>query len=185
MALQQQPYRRLRTLDRLTYALSWFAIAIIFGVAGGFAWQLFYDASYPPTTFGNVRIIGDDIVKTGSSYRLAYDVERWQSCRLDISRLLERESDHREFQALGQDGRPLFVSQIFDADPINQATGAPTPRPSGYQAWVPANLEVLPGHDYEILLAFSSVRYRCSWLDEMRPSPRILITTKVRLRLVR
>lgn len=86
----------------------------------------------------------------GSLVLVEYDVIRHRDCTLEISRLMQRESDKREFLI-------QFVTQSVSADV------PPFPRPSGYKAKIP---EDLPPDTYKL---FSRVRYYCNGLDWLWP----------------
>lgn len=99
----------------------------------------------------------------GEVMSVEYRIVRYRDCRLEISRLMERTTDRREYQV-------QFLMQVIKAD------DPPFYRPGGYRVQVP--LELTTG-DYDV---YSRVRYYCNGLDYLYP--RYLITGKVRVRVL-
>lgn len=98
----------------------------------------------------------------GDVMSVTYTVYRHRDCNLEISRLVERVSDRREYLV------QLVTQVIRRDDPV-------FPRPSGYRVQIPLELTT---DDYDV---FTRVRYYCNGLDYV--IPRHLITVKVRVKI--
>jgi len=104
----------------------------------------------PSTTFQNPRVNGPLDYKAGGVIEIDYEVTRFRSCKLEVSRLVRRKFDYREFQI-------QFVVQPITADV------PPYPRPSYYVAVLPMDLAT---GQYDV---FSRVQYFCNVLDYIIP----------------
>lgn len=110
---------------------------------------LYQNSFNKSTVFINPWINGPTMVMAGDVVEVNYHVIRNKSCKLEISRLVRRQSDQREFQI-------QFVVQPITAD------DPPFARPSYYRAQLPPELS---SDRYYI---FSRVQYFCNVMDYLK-----------------
>lgn len=126
------------------------------------------------THFQNPRVVGPAEYKVGDTIRLAYEVTRYRSCKLEIGRYVRRSKDRREvlMQSLTQiipAGNPDIIK--IDQEGKKYAVpdkSAPRPLPSGYVAEIPKGL-LNPDEKRVDADVFSRVQYFCNGLDWLWP----------------
>lgn len=119
----------------------------------------------------NPRITGSSVVKMGEPITVWYDVKRYRSCNIEISRLFQR-----------HDGREIQLQRIVQNTNLDKADRLPVVL-QGQSYTVVAPIDVFnPGESEIEGVLFPRTRLHCNWLDEIiprvkdRPGVKIKIT---------